>query len=164
MSKSVEEARLHTEQGGHVANCVCHDFQQGPVQDSKTCWSRVVACSLPPEKHPFTDPRCVPGLQRNEQEKLMHNEPMTQAVGMMATLKPTMIMRPDDPIGMMQEVIAYLKKRDELMKAKLLHQVQRNHDYNPEGCSACQQARAEVTSLSSSPPIYPPSTTKGVKS
>lgn len=33
---------------------------------------------------------------------------MTQAVGLVTTIKGSMVMRPDDPIGMMQEVAAYV--------------------------------------------------------
>ena len=33
-------------------------------------------------------------------------EQLRQAVGLATTAKPSMVMRPDDPIGMMQEIVA----------------------------------------------------------
>ena len=49
-------------------------------------------------------------LQMPIEERLSQ---MTQAVGLATTFKPALVMRVEDPIGMMQEVEAYLKEREE---------------------------------------------------
>jgi hypothetical protein len=41
----------------------------------------------------------------------------TQAIGLMTTIKGSMVMRPDDPIGMAQEVAAYVALLEKVAEA-----------------------------------------------